>query len=734
MKPDATLEAASGAPDAIVVGAGPGGGSTAFHLAQAGRSVLLLDRAVFPRDKSCGDGLTKDAANSLSEMGVLARLPQSYRVNGVRLFLRGQGWRDSRYPPQHGGHGLVVPRRILDAAVCQRAVEEGAEFWQGADVRKLLYSNGRVAGVEVEHQGARKQLRSRMVVAADGASSLLARQAGLLRAASGQLGFAIRGYYSGIRDLSDVYEIYMPLLDVTDRYLLPSYGWVFPVSAGKANIGVGVFPGIRRANVRRLMERFVAFLTAEDPRFRSASPCAPWSGAPLRFDFTPQSCLQGGLLLVGDAAGLINPFTGEGISYALTSGKLAAHTIDDALKQRRTGTPDLSAYAKDLAQWYIGVFEAGRHSLRRYTLVWHVLESTFRNERPLFALCRRAVLAPAGMAPPLAPSSYENPAPLWHAPVYRLKSDLQSVSTLLRDAIRSEWPVIAQMAAISEQDLGILLRPAMLLLMCFYAGTGRDDRAVQTAAAVEFGCLAALAHSSIDDWRPDGSPDFRKGRADWGNLFALSLGDFLLSKAYEVGARVDPAILDSLSGALARGTSARIERREHCYNLDLPASRQLELVAANNSMLFETPCRLGAECGGLTPDQIDALARYGEEIGIIHSLVDEVLYIEDRAQLPVSMAADLADGVYGLTVRAAARDPSEPADKLRALLAQRRIGPDSTAEVRRLVRQTGAVAETIGLAKAARQRAQQALGALKRGPIRRALSGLAISAFLRLNR
>ena len=111
-------------------------------------------------------------------------------------------------------------------------------------------------------------------------------------------------------------------------------------------------------------------------------------GAPLRFDFHPDRCAAPGLLLVGDATGMISPFTGEGIGYALESGRLAAETVDDALNRSKDSDLNLSAYPAALGRQFTGYFETGRQSARRYQLIWHVLESTFQNETPLFDICR----------------------------------------------------------------------------------------------------------------------------------------------------------------------------------------------------------------------------------------------------------------------------------------------------------------------------------------------------------
>jgi flavin-dependent dehydrogenase len=114
--------------------------------------------------------------------------------------------------------------------------------------------------------------------------------------------------------------------------------------------------------------------------------CGAWTGAPLRRDFAPERCAAPGLLLVGDAAGLISPFTGEGISYALDSGRCAAEIVDEALAHGKIG--DLSAYGRRLGAQYAGYFELGRESVKRYTLLWQVLDSTFASDKPLFAMIR----------------------------------------------------------------------------------------------------------------------------------------------------------------------------------------------------------------------------------------------------------------------------------------------------------------------------------------------------------
>ncbi|HEX2101552.1 MAG TPA: geranylgeranyl reductase family protein, partial [Candidatus Synoicihabitans sp.] len=453
--------------EVIVVGAGPGGASAAYHLARRGRHVLLLDRETFPRDKSCGDGLTRATVRLLAEMGVLPHLGECQRVRGVQVFMRGKGSRTFEYPIglTEPNSGMVLPRLDLDAAICRHAVAAGAELWEEALVTGLIRADGTVVGVEIIHRGERKRLHAPVVVAADGAASRLARQAGLVVTSPECRGFAIRGYYTDIEGLTELLEIYTPMLDPTDRYLLPSYGWVFPTGPTSANVGLGLFQRERGANVRELFKRFLDTLRQEDPRFARAQLCSAWRGAPLRFDFAPERCAAPGLLLVGDAAGMISPFTGEGISYAIESGKLAAEAIDRQLWPEMAGPPDLSEYKALLEKSHAGYFEAGRRSARRYLLNWHVLDSTFHNEKPLFAICREALLFPEGVGESYASATLDDVGPLIAGHALGVRADLLAISEVLIDTVRRDWPFLARLSTVGHTTPGIPFRPALLMLL-----------------------------------------------------------------------------------------------------------------------------------------------------------------------------------------------------------------------------------------------------------------------------
>lgn len=726
--------------DVIVVGAGPGGASAAYHLARRGRSVVLLDRARFPRDKSCGDGLTRFTTHQLGAMGVLELLPDAPTSHGARVHMRGKGCRDFRYPDDPDPHhqGRVVPREILDAAIVQRARDAGAEVWEEALGAELLRNgDGVVNGVRVQRDGVMEEHRAHAVIAADGASSRLARQAGLI-SAPGDMGYAIRGYYTQIAHLDDVLEIYMPLLDPTDRYLLPSYGWVFPIAPGRANIGVGLVRRERDANVRDLFERFLSELR-RDSRFAGMEQKGEWRGAPLRFDFRPDRCMAPGLLLVGDAAGMISPFTGEGIGYALTSGRLAAESIDEALRTARDATLDLSPYAAALAHRFTGYFEAGRESALRHKLIWHVLENTFQNERPLFNICRRAALFPEGIGESYVREAFEDVTPALAGDanttdgvvaeeLATVRADLVGVGELLIATLRENWPFLTRVLTVDATVPGMPFRPALLLLICGRLSSEssrvRREILVSTAAAVEMGFVAALAHSSVGE-DPVTGEDASHSGAHWGNRFAVIVGDFLLSHAYAGSTRVAVGIARDIAAAVASASEGHLRALRHAFSADLTTKEYLDIVAQKAGTLFELPCRLGGVLAAGSPRAVSALARYGRHLGVAYQLTHDLAAVSGcSSELGRAIGSDPAAGLYDFATVYALQNGGR--DELRGALSALRSGNESARErVMELVRESGGIQVAMEKAEWCVAEAKRALHEVPDGAVKEGLFGLA---------
>jgi geranylgeranyl reductase family protein len=333
--------------DVIVVGAGPAGSAAACDLAAGGRDVLLLDRLSFPRDKACGDGFTPRAIAILNELGLEAeiRAAEFYPINGIRIGTPGgRTWETSFLAKREGAAFYIAPRFRLDVMVQRRAVELGAEFVQ-ADVKSFLRRDGRIGGVVMRAtDGAETPVESRIVIGADGATSAVARalRDGGRRPLE-QRAVAVRAYLDGIETLPHRVEFYF------HRRFLPGYGWIFPLGERSANVGVIVRAELITKRGLALTALLAEFLETPPVRARLAA------GHQVRDVKSWQLALGGcgsirrawdGALLVGDAAGLVDPLTGEGIQNALISARIAAEVASEALRRDDASHTVLAEYER----------------------------------------------------------------------------------------------------------------------------------------------------------------------------------------------------------------------------------------------------------------------------------------------------------------------------------------------------------------------------------------------------
>ncbi len=384
--------------DVIVVGAGPAGSATAFYLAQAGLSVLLLEKTAFPREKVCGDGLTPRAVKCLVKMGVPIREEDGWiRNRGLRIIGGGVRievpWPDlTGYP----GFGLVRTRLGFDEALARTAERAGAKLIERAAVTGPVLDErtGRIVGVTVRHTppasaaaaaGAPGQTaesdagrdasaarppdqtyRARLVVAADGNSSRLSVAMGLRRRDDRPMGVAIRTYYTSPRHDDDYLEAWLELWD-HDR-LLPGYGWIFGVGDGTSNVGIGLLntsDAFQNTDYRGMLNSWLAGMPA-DWGFTEENRTQPVRGAALPMGFNRTPHYTRGMLLVGDAGGMVNPFNGEGVAYAMEAGEIAAEVIAAALARRSAESAErvLREYPAILRGAYGGYYTLGRVFVR----------------------------------------------------------------------------------------------------------------------------------------------------------------------------------------------------------------------------------------------------------------------------------------------------------------------------------------------------------------------------------
>ncbi|MGZ6792910.1 MAG: geranylgeranyl reductase family protein [Mycobacteriales bacterium] len=353
--------------DVIVVGAGPGGSATAHALAQAGLDVLLLEKTSFPREKVCGDGLTPRAVKTLVDMGIDTSEANGFiRNRGLRILGGGVKlelpWPElASYP----NYGLVRPRLDFDDLLAQNAQKAGARLQTLTTVTGPVVENGRVVGVtaKVGPEKTEATYRAPITVACDGVSARLAISQGINKRDDRPMGVAVRRYYESPRHDDDMLESWLELR-TPDGDLLPGYGWVFGVGDGTSNVGLGILnttTAWQDTNYKDLMRRWTSSMPAEW-QFDEEHATGPIRGAALPMGFNRQPHYRDGMLLVGDAAGAVNPFNGEGIAYALESGRMAAEVVVQALARAEGPAREraLEAYPAAMKATYGGYYTLGR--------------------------------------------------------------------------------------------------------------------------------------------------------------------------------------------------------------------------------------------------------------------------------------------------------------------------------------------------------------------------------------
>jgi menaquinone-9 beta-reductase len=323
--------------DVLVVGGGPSGSACAYWLASAGHDVVMVERKRYPREKTCGDGLTPRSVRQLEDIGLGEELAGAgHRYAGLRSHGFGRTlelkWPDH---PSLPGYGYVITRKDLDALVAERAAKAGASVWEGADAIEPLVSNGLVDGAVIQpryEDSPPVPVRARYTVVADGANSRFGRSLGTSRDRSYPLGMAIRGYWTSPRHDEPWIDSWLDIRDKSGN-VLPGYGWIFPVGDGRINVGVGLlstFNQWKAVNTTHLLQSFAEFAPPSWD-IRPETSCGPPTGGRLPMGLSVTPHVGPTWILAGDAGGTINPFNGEGIAYAYESGRYAAEAVDLAL-------------------------------------------------------------------------------------------------------------------------------------------------------------------------------------------------------------------------------------------------------------------------------------------------------------------------------------------------------------------------------------------------------------------
>lgn len=331
--------------DLAVIGAGPAGAAAAFHAASAGLRVALLDKSEFPRDKICGDGLTARAVVELQKLG----LEDEVQKRGTRIHQfqmtapLGRVVAQLKGAPGFPDYAYVLPRLQLDMLLVERAVAVGAELRTQQEVTHWDADDNGIT-LQIKTPGGTQTLRARLAILATGAHLALAQRMRLLTHKP-EMMVASRQYLEGL-DQQDTWHLHF------GRSTLPGYGWIFPAGNGLANVGIGLEHRRRDQSLSADLARYLSSKPAQII-LKGAKAVAPPKNFPLRWDFLQSPLTAPRMLIAGEAAGLVNPLTGEGIDYALESGHVAA---THAIRALQTGAEDRDAYEAALHAEYDKLF------------------------------------------------------------------------------------------------------------------------------------------------------------------------------------------------------------------------------------------------------------------------------------------------------------------------------------------------------------------------------------------
>jgi len=336
--------------DLIIVGAGPAGSTAALYAERLGLKTLLIDKESFPRDKICGDALSGKSVAVLRELDLLTevqKLPGAHIQSIVfsspdkatfRIDLR-------KTSLKHIPKGFVIRRKYFDAFLFDKAKNAAARSIENFTVTDLLHEEGQFCGISGNTaDGVKQSFRSKIILGADGYKSIVARRTGLYEHDPAHWVVALRCYYKNVRDLTDQIELHY-----VDE-VIPGYFWIFPLENGYANVGIGMlhkFIKEKHIDLNKALHHAINSPVFK-ARFTEAEAMEKPVGWNLPVGSKRRKSYGNGFMLLGDAAGLIDPFTGEGIGNALYSARYAVETAKEALEKGDLSAGFLSRYEDNL--------------------------------------------------------------------------------------------------------------------------------------------------------------------------------------------------------------------------------------------------------------------------------------------------------------------------------------------------------------------------------------------------
>jgi len=333
--------------DVIVVGAGPGGSTCAAFLGKRGYKVLLIDKEKFPRDKTCGDAIS-GSLKVQEELNLTPIVQKNPHAVVHRVMFSSPKGAVLNIPFK--GTGYVCRRFIYDNLIFQKARQNKADVLQEFTVTDLIQEGGYVKGVRGKtYKGAEAEIRAKVVVGADGAHSIVARKVGCIDHDPKHTITAVRAYYKDVKEVTDAIELHF----VDD--IIPGYFWIFPVDNNCANVGLGMVVEDFKKKDWKMTDKMFEIMEKHPmfkERFKEAKlEKGTVKGWTLPVGSKRRNAHGNGYILVGDAAGLIDPFTGEGIANSMKSGELAAMWAEKAIKTNNYSAEFLKQYEDDV--WFV---------------------------------------------------------------------------------------------------------------------------------------------------------------------------------------------------------------------------------------------------------------------------------------------------------------------------------------------------------------------------------------------
>lgn len=339
-------------PPILVVGGGPAGSAAAYWLARDGHDVTLVEKKEYPRDKTCGDALTPRAIRQLQDMEFDFEIAPFHRITGLRSYAGDDlvielPWPDHSRFPNWGG---MIRRSDLDGQVATLAEKQGVRIMEKTSATPVI-EDGVLTSVALDHNGQTETVIPEVTVIADGSMNRFGRDLGTARRKDYPLGLAVRGYYSSPRSTDPYLESQLDLRDSSGA-TIPGYGWVFPLGDGTVNVGVGLLSTFKRwkhVNTTHMMRDYVA-IAPDYWELSEETKLTNPVGGKLTMSFSKAPLVGSNWLTIGDAAGAINPWNGEGISYAYETGRIAARYVGESLGADDLGL--LQRYPRHLEDEY----------------------------------------------------------------------------------------------------------------------------------------------------------------------------------------------------------------------------------------------------------------------------------------------------------------------------------------------------------------------------------------------